>query len=186
MAKRWVNHTFNTSTAFDASAFRECTASHLLALQDENLISWIGLVPPLHDAPLAVCGMLENVFGGGNTYKASLAARVSDFEIIRQHDVVEGWTGEEAFVGKVQVHLAAGSETVTILETWTCTKRQATYSEWCTKDSQLTLVRSADITTAVTHACTGTKVTVLHSGKSRRSPYAAMLQHPIFDHEGTV
>ena len=172
--KKWVNNVTNTKVAFDTNAFREVTAHHNHSLGEDTATGWIGLLPPLVTPPIQTLAILYPLFGSAS-FQTARSARVSDFEVVRVGDVVEGWNGSTDFLGKVLVHvLVDDTACFTVLETWKNLEANRRFSKWDARAPTRLLVHSTDIVTACIYAAHGGCVTVLRGGRSRRpAPRAA-------------
>ena len=165
--KRWINHTCNTSIAFDRSALRDVTAMHLHDLQRTHVAS-SGLGEP-RTLPADQLEALEVVFGRGVDVAASSSARVSDWEVVHRGDVVEGHNGETSFLGKVLQHFMVEDRSATLLETWRCTASEVGSTTWdCTRPG-LSLVRTGEILTACVHCRSEETAVVLRTPRARQA-----------------
>ena len=178
--KRWANHittiSKDTSTHkanFDRSAFRDVSVGHLHVRQTRAVGgTWLGLEEPTWPASAECATILADVFGTGHTFVSASAARVSDYDTVHSNDVVVGFNGSDTFVGKVHNLFSVSGTGIhagfyAILHTWDCLESTSTFSRWCTKNSQLSIVRGEHISCACIFAQTGSTVTVLHGGRNR-------------------
>ena len=167
--KRWLNSTVNTSIDFDRSAFRDVTATHITKAK-RDIFDWVGLVPPLRKAPPDVLQHFRAVFGPACCFTVARVARASDFEHICAGDVVEGYNGTAAFLGKVATHVRVDEteDCFSILELWTCTESKETYTVWDASAPTRAFVRTTDIMCASIWAKSGSCIKVLKSSRSRR------------------
>lgn len=170
--KRWVNVSHNTSVDFDRFAFRDVTGQHLKRLEADDLVTWIGLKPPILKVPPEMLRDLVTVFGPFRALSASKHARVSDFEVVHDGDVVEGWNGESAFIGKVLLHVTVDGKLFTMLDAWELLEATAHYTVWSTRNAARAIVSGTDINTACTYACSGANVTVLRSSSAYRRSHS--------------
>ena len=172
--KRWVNPVHNHHAQFDKYALRDVTASHYEAVQANEVVTWVGLVPPLKAVPGNLAASVTAAFGLQPNIMASRAARCNDFEVVYVGDVVEGYNAQkEGFLGKVLLHLSipeplgGGLTLLTLIEVWQCVENTAYHTKWDAQNPAMEFVATTDIMAACIFARTGSKVTVLRSGRSR-------------------